>query len=426
MNRKRLRHIRTIARQGPAEALYAALRARRRQRNVPDDELELSDSDALALSPLFDLEPAHLEANARTLREYAALDELDVRSVQWFLPWFHLVHGGGIHTVLRFADHFVCEHGVESRFSVYDRDSESAARDVAGKIAGAFPALRDARVTAGAGGLPDCDAAIATAWPGAYPLVRFDGARAKFFLVQDWEPDFHPAGSVSALLEQAARFGMPGLVNTPGLAEVYRTHSNPAIAFRPAPDPRYSPPAAPRPQAPVRVFFYGRPSIARNAFGLGLATLRRVKACLGDRVEIVCAGEDWSPGQYGAADVLTNLGMLEDPDAVADLYRSCHLGLVFMLTRHPSYQPLEWMASGMATVTNESPHTAWLLRHDDNALLAPPLPALVAEQVIRAATDPALRDRIAQAGLQEVAGLDWDAEIDRVFAAMTKRGEPFR
>ena len=425
MDRRRARHIGRTIRRGPTEALYAALRARRRRRNLADDEPELGEGDRLALSPLFDLEPAHLEANRRTLEAYAALEALEIRSVQWFLPWFHLTHGGGIHTVLRFADRFARAHGIENRFSVYDRDDPAAARDVAAKIAGAFPALRGAPVSACAGGLPECDAAIATAWPGAYPLVRLDGARAKFFLVQDWEPDFHPAGSASALLEQAARFGIPGLVNTPGLADSYRACGNPAIAFTPAPDPRYAPPPLPRPEAPVRLFFYGRPSVARNAFGLGLATLRRVKARLGDGVEILCAGEDWSPGQYGVADVLDNLGMLEDPGAVAELYRSCHAGLVFMLTRHPSYQPLEWMASGMVTVTNESEHTTWLLRHEENALVAPPLPAAMAAQAIRALTDAPLRDRIAATGLEIVAPLDWDTEIDRVHAAMTKRGEPF-
>ena len=417
MNRQRARHVWSSLRQGPSEALYAALRARRRRRNVADE--------GPSLDPVFDLEPAHLEANARTLREYARRDSFDARTIQWFVPWFHLVHGGGVHTVLRFADRFAREHGIENRFAIYDRDTPEAARDVAAKIARAFPALENAPVTAGPDPPGDADAAIATAWPSAYPLVRFDRARAKFFLVQDWEPDFHPAGSTSALLEQAARFGIPGLVNTPGLAEAYRAHGNPALAFRPAPDARYSPPAGPRPERPVRVVFYGRPRMARNAFELGLTTLRHVKRELGDEVEIVCAGEDWSPGQYGAADVLTNLGMLEDPGAVAELYRTCHVGLVFMLTRHPSYQPLEWMASATVTVTNENPHTAWLLRHEDNALLAPPLPALVAEQVVRAARDAALRERVVAAGLREVEDLDWDAEIDRVFAAMTKRGPSF-
>jgi O-antigen biosynthesis protein len=139
----------------------------------------------------------------------------------------------------------------------------------------------------------------------------------------------------------------------------------------------------------------------------------------------VCAGEDWSPGQYGVADVLENRGQLEDLDEVAALYRSCDVGLAFMLTRHPSYQPLEFMASGMVTVSNRNPHTAWLLRHEENALLADPLPALVAEQVARLVEDPGLRERLAAAGRAEVAGRSWDDELERVWGAMTKSGPRF-
>jgi glycosyltransferase involved in cell wall biosynthesis len=139
-------------------------------------------------------------------------------------------------------------------------------------------------------------------------------------------------------------------------------------------------------------------------------------------VEIVSAGEDFSPGQYGAADVLENAGMLEDIDAVAELYRSCHVGLVFMLTRHPSYQPLEFMASGVATVSNRNPWTADLLRHEDNALLADALPALIAEQVGRLVDDAQLRERVARAGRATVEGLEWAPQLERAWEAMTKRG----
>jgi glycosyltransferase involved in cell wall biosynthesis len=422
-DRKRLRYVAGILRQGPTEAAYAYLRSRRRRRNLADEDLELSESDRLALSGDFDLTPPQLEANARTLRAYEQLDELDVRSIQWFFPWFHLVYGGGVHTVLRFADHLAREHGVESRFCVYNRAEPAAARDVAGKIAGAFPALRGAEVTPAGAELAPCDAAIATTWHSAYPLVRFDRARAKFFFVQDFEPDFYPAGSAWALLEEAARFGLPGIVNTPGLADTYRSYGNRAVAFVPGVDgARYHPPEAPRPGAPVRIFFYGRPSVARNAFGLGLSALRRLKAARGSEVEIVCAGEDWSPGQYGMADVLENRGLLEDLNELAELYRSCHVGLVFMLTRHPSYQPLEFMASGMATVSNRNPWTAWLLRHEENALLAPALPDLVAEQLGRLVADAELRERLAEAGRREMTRIDWAEQIDHVWQAVTKRG----
>jgi O-antigen biosynthesis protein len=414
---KRSRHIRTTLRRGPTEAGYAFFRARRRRRNVADEEPELRAAD-------LDLED--LEANAEVLQAYAALDVLEVGSVQWFLPWFHLATGGGVHTALRLAAHLAEHHGAAQRFCIYDREDSADARDVAGKAAAAFPGLAAASFEPAGAPLRDADAAIATTWESAFSLVRFRSARAKFFLVQDWEPDFHPAGSASAMLGEVARLGIPGLVNTQGLADAYRAAGSPAVAFTPAVDRRYGPPEAPRdPGAPVRVFFYGRPATPRNAFSLGLAALRRVKARFGDRVEIVCAGEDWSPGQYGVADVLENRGQLEDLDEVAALYRSCDVGLAFMLTRHPSYQPLEFMASGMATVSNRNPHTAWLLRHEENALLADPLPALVAEQVARLVEDPGLRERLAAAGRAEVAGRSWDDELERVWGAMTKSGPRF-
>jgi hypothetical protein len=423
--RKRARHVLRTLRRGPTEAGYAFFRARRRRRNLADQDPELGPSDRLLLEPDADLDPEDLAANAEVLRAYADAPELEVRTVQWFLPFFHLATGGGVHTVLRLADHLARRHGVHNRFCLYDRDDPGTARGVAARIAAAFPALSGAPVTPAGQPLDGCDAAIATAWSSLFPLVRFRAARAKFFLVQDWEPDFYPAGAARALLEEAARLEIPGIVNSPGLARCYRACGSPAVDFVPAVDTElYRPPQRPRdPSAPVRVFFYGRPSVPRNAFGLGLAALRRVKERYGRRVEIVCAGEDWSPGQYGAADVLDNRGMLEDLRAVAELYRSCDVGLVFMFTRHPSYQPLEFMASGMATVSNRNRHTTWLLRHGHNALLADPLPALVAEQLCRAVEDRDLRAGLVEAGLATARAASWPQQLERVWDAITKRGE---
>ena len=421
-SRKRARYVWEIARRGPTEVGYAYFRARRRRRNLADDETELSESDRLVFDGDYAVDDRDLEANAEVVAAWERAGGVRIETIQWFLPWFHLVYGGGVYTVLRFADRFAAEHGVLNRFHVYDRAGEHAAQDVAAKIATAFPGLREAPVTAADAELPRADAAIATAWTSAFPVVRDRRARAKFFFVQDLEPDFYPAGAASAVLEQAGRFGLPGVVNTPGLAEVYRSYGNPAVAFTPAVDTRrYHPSENARPPGATRIFFYGRPSQPRNAFGLGLAALRLVKRRFGDRVQIVCAGEDWNPGQYGMADVLENLGQLEDLDAVARLYRACHIGLSFMLTPHPSYQPMEFMASGMATVSNQNPHTGWLLRHERNALLAPALPSAVAEQIGRLVEDPGLRDRIARTGRDEVAQVRWEEEIDRVWEAMTSR-----
>jgi glycosyltransferase involved in cell wall biosynthesis len=434
MDRTRARYIWSITKQGPTEFGYALFRARRRRKGRGDQDM-LSEGDRLALSGLFDIQPGDLERNAEVVESYAGLPELDIRTIQWFLPHFDHPYFAGVHTILRFADHFRRVHGVESRFCIFDAPRVRAHERISQLIAQAFPALADAPVTQWGndrrdpfGHLPPCDAAIATLWSSAYHVMRFDRCRAKFFFVQDFEPAFYAAGSGWALAEETWRFGLPGIVNTPGLGEVYRGYGNPAISFVPAVDTDRYRPDGPRPSergGPLRVFFYGRPGQPRNAFGLGLATLAKVKEHFGDRVEIVAAGGRWQPGAFGVLGRIENLGILPDLDAVAELYRSCDAGLVFMLTKHPSYQPLEFMASGMATVTNANPATEWLLRHEENALVAPPAASLVAEQIVRVLEDEPLRRRLTATALAEVRGTTWEAQLERVWGAMTKRGEAF-
>jgi O-antigen biosynthesis protein len=435
ITRERLQYIGDIVKQGPTEIGYAYFRARRRKKNKADDDLWLTESDRIPLEERgrFDLSSEDLALNERLLRDYAAAESMEIRSIQWFVPWVPTVFLGGVFTILRFAAHFAREHGVESRFCVYDV-SPARGKRMVGDIRSAFPELRDAEVSfrKPPGGGPDyshlrqCDAAIATFWTSVFPVLRFRAANARFFFLQDFEPYFYPAGSAFALAEETYRLGLPGIVNTPGLAAAYRAYGNPAVSFVPAVDlDRYHPPVEPRPNAPVRVFFYGRPSSHRNAFGLGVASLVELKHRYGDRVEIVCAGESWNPGQFGYADVLSNLGRLRNLEEVADLYRTCHIGLVLMLTKHPSYQPFEFMASGVACVSNRNPDTAWFLRDGENCLLADPLPGAIAESLGALVDDPSLRARIVEAALTDVSRVRWEAEIEKVWGAMTKRDRSF-
>jgi glycosyltransferase involved in cell wall biosynthesis len=436
---RRRRYIWSIMKRGPTEVGYSYFRARRRRRNLADNA-GLDDGDRLAMSGYFDVDPEGLERTREIVTAYEELDQLEIRTIQWFVPYFEHPYFAGVHTVLRFAEAFARDHGVVNRFCIYDAGDAGGARRVAKLIATAFPALADSEVTqwSNAGGngargaafdhLEACDAAIATFWTSAYPLLTFNRCRAKFFFIQDYEPMFHPAGSASALAEITWRIGLPGIVNTPGLADVYRAYGNSAIAFRPAVDlERFHPPLqrARGPEDPVRIVFYGRPSVPRNAFGLGVAALSLVKERYGDRVEIVSAGERFQEGQYGLEGKIRNVGVLPDLDAVADFYRSCDIGLVFMLTKHPSYQPIEFMASGVATVSNANPATTWLLKDEQNALVVEPAPSLVADAIGRLIEDEALRTRLTTTAAAEVAQVAWSEQFDLVWGAMTKTGEPF-
>jgi glycosyltransferase involved in cell wall biosynthesis len=415
------RYIWNIVKRGPTEIGYAYFRARRRRRNRADDQPPISESDQLALSGFFDVTEQALAHNQRVVEDYLRLEDFTPRSVIWFLPFFHHVYFGGTHTLLRFAERFARVHGVRTHFHCYDVD-EAALKQMSAKVASAFPALAQATFTSArtpVQALPDADAAVATLWTSAYPLMHMRQVQAKFYFVQDNEPQFYAAGAASALAEETYRFGIPGIVNTPGLREVYAAYGNPAVAFVPAVDlTRYHPPASREPDGPVRVFFYGRPKTSRNAFGLGIAALKKLKRRYGHRVEIVSAGEDWNPGMFGMHGAITNLGVLSSLDEVAALYRSCDIGLVFMHTKHPSYQPFEFMASGMATVSNLNSATAWLLRDGENCLLTPPLPTPVAERLGRLVEDAELRARIAEAGLEEVQRYQWEEQIEHVWSTI--------
>ena len=96
-----------------------------------------------------------------------------------------------------------------------------------------------------------------------------------------------------------------------------------------------------------------------------------------------------------------------------------------MLTKHPSYQPFEFMASGVACVSNRNPDTAWFLRDGENCLLARPLPGAIADRIGALVDDPGLRGRIVDTALAEIPQVRWDEQIERVWRSMTKQERAF-
>ncbi len=84
----RRRYVWNIVKQGPTEVGYAYFRARRRRKNIPDDEPVLSESDRLVLSGAFDANDELLDANAALIARYRSAGEHEITSVVWFLPFF--------------------------------------------------------------------------------------------------------------------------------------------------------------------------------------------------------------------------------------------------------------------------------------------------------------------------------------------------
>jgi len=376
--------------------------------------------DRLDLVEALDFTAADLADNRECLRKAETL-RTPVRTIHWYVPYFEYAFYGGVHTILRFVAGLRERHGATSDLVFYDRPSLDPS-EMKRKVVEAFPALQDIEVRvlrAAMEPLPPADASIATFWTSAFALLKNRTSGRKFYFVQDYEPLFYPAGTYYALVEATYRFGFPGIVNTPGLCEIYRRDFGaPAVDFTPATDASLFHPPRSREERPFRIFFYGRPDTDRNAFELGLSALRRLKERRGPEVEILVAGSDVPPEIAHRAPEISFLGRLPYQET-GDLYRKCHAGLTLMLTRHPSYLPFELMSCGAVPVANVNPANAWLLRHEETALVAEPSPTLLAESLERLLRDARLRERLALAGEKLVRSFTWDDQIDRVYRFMS-------
>lgn len=352
-----------------------------------------------------------------------------IQSAIWFVPPFSHLSFGGIFTIFRLIEK-LSRQGVANTIVVYGEPFFNSEKTCA-QISREFPGLKNYELKVlGRGGvslddLPDADLGFCTYWTSAYLLLKYRRVKRKFYFVQDYEPLFFSAGSMSALAESTYRFGFTGIFNSPGLGHATMgRHGMDGFSFVPAVDTSiYFPDFEKkgRGNGKVKLFFYARPANARNAFNLGLVAIQQLVQRFPDRLEVLAAGAKWDESVYGLKGRIRNLGLLKSLREVASVYRECDIGMVFMLSRHPSYQPLEFMASGMATVTNRNEDNLWLLRDGVNCLLSEPSPGAMAERIGELVCNDDLRMSIARKGHEEVSSRSWETEIDAIWRQIEER-----
>lgn len=368
---------------------------------------------------LGDCSISEMEANAQCITAGQSTSIDRPHCVIWFLPVVSHALKGGVRTVFTFAEALSKRHGTLNVFVIYSfngRDVDTT--DLEASLKRFFPFLRCVLRKHINGKnhldeLPGAQIAICTLWTTAYLLLRYNKTYRKFYLMQDFEPMFYEGGDVYAIIEQTYRFGFSCIANTPGVADKYRSYSNDVCYFLPGVDREtfHVDEARPKASKGYRIVFYGRPN-ARNCFVVGVETLRHVKESLGSQVEILSVGADWSPSTYELEGIVDNIGLLSSMKEVGELYRSCDMGLVYMATPHPSYQPLEYMASGCVVATNINESTGWLI-NSENAIILEPNPRIAAERIVTTLLDGHAMKRLRNAGLQAVSGLRWEDAISR-------------
>lgn len=181
------------------------------------------------------------------------------------------------------------------------------------------------------------------------------------YLVQDYEPGFHPWSVAHALTRQTYHAGFHHVVNSRSLAgylaEREGGRTDQALVFAPHLDlDRLADVASRREPSPVvRVFFYGRPGKPRNLYQLGVTALRAAAVTLeaeGITWEGVSAGEEHPDIELPTGAVVRSLGTL-GWQAYYDLLARTDVGLSLMHSPHPSHPPLEVAVSGGRAVTND-------------------------------------------------------------------------
>ncbi|MGB4800578.1 MAG: glycosyltransferase [Candidatus Saccharimonadales bacterium] len=384
----------------------------------------LREEYSLLSNPVFQITSKDILASQKTWQEKPLPK---ISSATWFVPYFTHFAYGGIQTIFRFIEKLSTE-GVANNIVIYDMPTLDVAK-LHNQISDFFPDLKNYTITVFSDdkiesieSLPPTDIAFCTMWVSAYFLLRYNKTKRKYYFIQDYEPFFYVAGSTFAMAESTYRFGFRGVVNTPGLlAAINQRHGLEGISFIPAVNRKmYWRDISQKPNKRVKIFFYSRPGNPRNAFVLGVLTISQLLQKYGKKIEIITAGAEWDEAEYGLKGLIDNRGLIGSIDEVAQLYRSCDVGFAYMLNKHPSYQMLEYAASGVATVMNENEDHHWLYQNEKNCLLSEPSPAAMVEKISRLIDDAKLREKLVE-GAQKALGYTWEQQTEMIWNDIKKR-----
>lgn len=256
-----------------------------------------------------------------------------------------------------------------------------------------------------------CHGIIATSWPTAYYVRRFDNCVSKFYFVQDFESYFYPIGSEYMLAANTYRFGFRGITAGDWLKhKLEREYGMPCSSFRFSYDKSLYRPGKKRDDK-KRVFFYARPVTPRRCFELGLLALIDLSRRMPE-VEVVFAGWDLSKMRYNIPFNHVAAGLLS-LDQLSDMYAQCDICLVMSPT-NLSLLPLEVMASGSVIATQDTENNAWMV-NDQNAIIIDNDPVNIAATLEHYLNHPEKLEALRASGIRYAEATDWDDETEKVY-----------
>ena len=253
------------------------------------------------------------------------------------------------------------------------------------------------------------DVALATSWETAYAVASLPGCRARAYLLNDHEPEFHPTSVERELAERSYGLGLHGIAASPWLRDIYTGYGGIASRFGYGVDHAvYRPQPGPRQRDTI--VFYARAATPRRAVPLGVAALARLRERRPD-LRVVAFG-DREPPSFPAE----HAGVRSPPE-LARLFGEGTVGMCLSLTNY-SLVPQEMLACGLPCVDLDRPGTRSVYGDDGPVLLAPFDPDALAGALDRLLGDEAEWERRSRAGVALVAERTWPRAAAQVEAGV--------
>lgn len=261
--------------------------------------------------------------------------------------------------------------------------------------------------------ISSCDALIATHYSTAYTAWKFRSNAAKlFYFVQDYEPLFFPMGSDYLEAANTYTMGFHHISIGEWCARQLLANHNVKCDWIPFPINKniFYKRNLLRSTERKLVIFFARPDMPRRCFELGREALESLCKIHPD-VDIALFGSSWNLGSLGFQ--YKNLGILP-LQALAELYSIAYAGLAFNTT-NPSMVPYEMMACGCPVVDLDMPGKELIYGSKNNVMLVGISPEKISEGILQLILDPALRERLAVAGMGYVQSFPDDKEFSKRF-----------
>jgi glycosyltransferase involved in cell wall biosynthesis len=259
------------------------------------------------------------------------------------------------------------------------------------------------------------DKLVATMWSTVDFMRRYQAAGERFYLVQNYEPEFYDRMDASNLMAKATYGWNPGITFctiSPWCCKWLEERYGHKVRYAPnGIDVDAFAPVERDWSGKIRILIEGD---SQSAYKNVAESFKIVSKLDPERYEVWYMSYNGEPQPGWRYDRFLH----EVPhDQVADVYRSCHILLKTSVLESFSYPPLEMIATGGAAVVlaNEG-NAAYLVDGKNCLLFAQGEDDKAAELIEQLADDGELREHLREGGLATAKRLDWVTMTDQIIS----------